>query len=90
MIDLAQRPCAACIAQTKQRLHGWPHQALRLIGERTFPGIPDTVRETDYSCQDCGRTIIHSTSIQECAWRCIAGPAQETTLPARRILARRH
>jgi hypothetical protein len=90
MANLAQRPCAACIAQTKQPLHAWPHQALRLIGERTFPGFPQMVRETDYGCQDCGKTIIHSTNTQECAWRCVTGEMPKKALFARRNQTPRH
>lgn len=63
-------PCAPCRAQTKQALNSRPHEGLRMVRERTFPGsLLGTVRETDYNCGHCGRTIIHSTNISECAWR---------------------
>ena len=41
-----------------------------MVQERNFPGsMFGSVRETEYVCRDCGQTIIHSTSINECAWR---------------------
>ena len=68
------QPCTACRTQTKQTLHSRPHEGLRLVKERNFPGAMfGSVRETEYGCQDCGQAIIHSTSIQECAWRFAAG-----------------